>query len=60
MGERTNIDRAALDAMILIAKKAGIRRNKGTMQLLAGIQIIVADAICQCLPPTDKRLKERL
>jgi len=54
-----NIDQAALDGMILIAKKAGIPRNKGTAQLLAGIQIIVADAICQCLPADDKRLKDR-
>lgn len=60
MSERKNIDRAALDAMIEIAKAAGIRRNKSTQQMLAGIQIIIANAICQCLPPTDKRLKDRL
>lgn len=60
MSIKTNIDQAALDAMIEIAKAAGIRRNKGTQQMLAGVQIIVANAICQCLPPTDKRLKDRL
>lgn len=60
MSNQNNIDQAALDAMILVAKKLGIRRNKGTVQVLAGVQIIIADAICKCLPPTDKRLKERL
>lgn len=59
MSAKTNIDQAALDAMILISKKAGIRRNKDTAQMLAGIQIIIADAICQCLPSTDQRLKDR-
>jgi hypothetical protein len=60
MGARVNIDQAALDATIKIAKAAGIRRNKGTLQMLSGVQIIIADAICQCLARNDKRLKERL
>jgi len=60
MGASKNIDQAALDAMLQVAKKLGIRRNKSTVQVLSGVQIIIADAICSCLPPNDKRLKERL
>lgn len=59
MSADNNIDQASLSAMLLIAKKLGIRRNKGTVQVLAGVQIIIADAICQCLPTNDRRLKDR-
>lgn len=59
VSNQNNIDQVALDAMILVAKKLGIRRNKGTVQALAGVQIIIADAICHCLPPNDNRLKDR-
>ncbi|SFM97001.1 hypothetical protein [Methylobacterium pseudosasicola] len=50
-----DLDQASLDCMRLVARRAGVRTNQGTLRQRTEIQIIIREAMRAVLPPEDPR-----
>lgn len=50
-----DLDQASLDCMRLVARRAGVRTNHGTLRQRTDIQIMIREAMRSVLPPDDPR-----